>query len=228
MRSPILACLLSSVAINCLSQSQPDFSKVREIIVDRINNNKVPSVSIAVVKDGKILWEEGFGYADREKQLKATAHTSYCLASISKTITATAVMQLAEKKKLDLDSPANKYLGKGKLNSTLWDPRGATVRSLMNHTSGLTTYDYWCKDDLAVCAAREDEIISRYGVMVQPPGHFDYSNLGYGVLDKIVRNVSGKSYSDFLKQDLFPSIGYERFLCTGRSRQSQRSRLVRW
>jgi CubicO group peptidase (beta-lactamase class C family) len=187
---------------------QPDFSKARAIINDRIDNHQVPSISIAVVKDGKILWEESFGYADKENQQKATVNTPYYLASVSKTITATAIMKLAEQKLLNLDSPVNKYLGGGKVSSPMWNAKEATVSRVMSHTSGLTTFDFWCRGDSLTCAGMDDTIISRYAILVSPPGGgFDYSNLGYGILDRVISNSSGKSFSDYMESEIFRPLG---------------------
>ncbi|HKR60432.1 MAG TPA: serine hydrolase domain-containing protein, partial [Pyrinomonadaceae bacterium] len=98
--------LILSLASSLMAQSQPvsrgtskpDFSKARKLIQERMVADSTPSVSVAVVRRGEILWEEGFGWADRENRIPANEHTLYYLASISKTITATAVMTLYEKK----------------------------------------------------------------------------------------------------------------------------------
>jgi CubicO group peptidase (beta-lactamase class C family) len=196
--------------ISCMAQTnpQPDFSNVKAIINDRIANHQVPSVSIAVVKGGKIIWEESFGYADKENQRKATIDTPYNLASISKTITATAIMKLAEEKRLNVDYPVNNYLKGGKVNSPMFNAEEATVKRVMSHTSGLTTFNFWCRTDSVTCARIDDDIINRYSVLVYPPGdHFDYSNLGYGVLDRVISNTSGKSFAEYMKAEIFSPLG---------------------
>lgn len=199
-----------------LSAQTYNFSRVRTIINDRIANYNVPSISIAVVKDGKIIWEEGFGYADRENQQKATAHTSYYLASISKTMTATALMKLAEQKLINIDSPVNKYLRGAKVSSTMWDANKATVKMVMSHTSGLTTFNFWCRTDSLSCAKMDDEIFRRYAVLVFPPGSaFDYSNLGYGVLDHVIRDVSGKTFTEYMRTELFQPLGLKNTFVAG-------------
>ncbi len=196
--------LFATVSSIAQTNPQPDFSKVKSIINDRIANHQVPSISIAVVKGGKIIWEESFGYADKETQRKATVHTPYNLASVSKTITATAIMKLAEQKMLDIDRPVNNYLKGGKVNSPMFNAEEATVKMVMSHTAGLTTFNFWCRTDSVTCAKMDDTIINRYGVLVFPPGdHFDYSNLGYGVLDRVVSNASGKSFAEYMDAEIF-------------------------
>jgi CubicO group peptidase (beta-lactamase class C family) len=186
----------------------PDFSKAKSMINEYIEKQMVPSVSVAVVYHGKIVWEESFGYADLENKRRATIHTPYYLASVSKTITATAIMKLAEKKLIALDSPVNKYLSGGMVRSPMWDVKGATVRRVMSHTAGLTTFNSWCREDSATCAMNDSRYISRYAVLVSPPGdHFDYSNLGYGILDRVISNTTRTSFPEYLSREIFAPLG---------------------
>jgi hypothetical protein len=100
---------------------------VRSRIRHLIDSAQVPSVTVAVAKDGRIVWEEGFGFADLERRTPATPTTLYSMASISKPIAATGVMKLAEQGRIDLDRPANDYLGPGKITGLAGDASGATV-----------------------------------------------------------------------------------------------------
>ncbi|MBI1791952.1 MAG: beta-lactamase family protein, partial [Acidobacteria bacterium] len=79
------------------------FDPIRVSIRKQLVETQVPSLALAVARDGRIVWEEGFGWADREKRVAATEHTLYSLASISKPITATGLMVLVEAGKIDLD-----------------------------------------------------------------------------------------------------------------------------
>jgi CubicO group peptidase (beta-lactamase class C family) len=203
----LLAFVLLLISTLGFSQSKPSFSKAKSIINDYVNNRKFPSISIAVVKDGKIIWEEGFGYADRENKRKATPNTPYYTASISKTLTATALMKMAEQKLINIDSPVNKYLKGFKVSSYRWDASKTTVKSVMSHTSGLTTFNFWCRTDSISCAKMDGEVMSRYAVLLSPPGHFDYSNIGYGVLDHVISGVSGATYANYMKREVFQPLG---------------------
>jgi CubicO group peptidase (beta-lactamase class C family) len=188
--------------------SKPDFTSARKLIQERMVADSLPSVSVAVVRKGEILWQEGFGWADRENRIPATEHTMYYLASVTKSITATAVMVLNDRKQLDLEQPVNDYLGSAKVSSPVWDPARATVRRVATHTAGLTTYARSCYRGPQDCRISADETIQRYGILFWPPGdHFDYSNLGYGILGAVVAQVSGKSYADFLRSELFWPLG---------------------
>ena len=91
------------------------FERARAEIQKQLTEQHVPSIAIAVVRDGRILWEEGFGWADKENRVPATENTMFSLASVSKPITATALMILVERRAIDLDRPINDYLGEAKL-----------------------------------------------------------------------------------------------------------------
>jgi CubicO group peptidase (beta-lactamase class C family) len=97
-----LAWLLLSLPIFAADQ----FEGIRDFIRSRLTTDQVPSISVAVARDGRVLWEEGFGWADREKRVAANEHTMYSLASITKPFTATALMTLVEQKRIDLDRGA--------------------------------------------------------------------------------------------------------------------------
>src|SRR5439155_10052240 len=84
-----------------------DFSKARQLIQEHMVEWSIPSISVAVARRGEILWEEGFGWADRENRIPATEHTMYYMASVDKSFAALALMILQERKQLDLDRPVN-------------------------------------------------------------------------------------------------------------------------
>ena len=117
----------------------PDFTAVGIFIQQKMVEQGIPSIAVAVAQDGKILWQDGFGLADREKHIPATAHTAYYVASITKSITSTAVMVLSEHKRLKLDAPVNNYLGTAKVHSPMWDANSATVRQVAVTPYGRTS-----------------------------------------------------------------------------------------
>ena len=114
---------------------QPDFSSIRKLSQEQIATKGTPSMSVAVARNGKVLWEEGFGWADRENHIRATEHTMYYTASVTKLFTETALMMLQERKQLNLDHPVNEYLGTVKLSSPAWNADEATVRQVATHTA---------------------------------------------------------------------------------------------
>jgi CubicO group peptidase (beta-lactamase class C family) len=169
---------------------------------------QIPSIVISVTRGSTILWEEGFGLADREKGLAASPHTSFYLASVTKAITGTGVMVLQDQGRIDLDHPVNEYLGAAKVHSPMWNVEGATVRRVATHTAGLTTYNRKCPLPDVHCKVSIDTAIARYGILFWPPGdHFDYSNLGYGILGEVASRASGKTYPEFLSDGVFRPLG---------------------
>jgi len=116
-------------------------------------------------------------------------------------------MMLQERKQLNLDHPVNEYLDAAKVHSLMWNSAEATVRKVATHTAGLTTYARNCLADEPDCRISLDEAIERYGILFWPPGErFDYSNLGYGILGEVVGHASGKSYAEFLNDEIFQPL----------------------
>lgn len=184
-----------------------DITLVEARINQAVNEKKIPSMVIAVARDGKIIYEKAFGYADAGNEIKATIHTPYQLASASKPFTATAIMMLYEKGLINIDSPVTKYVPELTLNKA--DPNFSTptVRQVLNHTSGLGTYfDIGYADENYLFDNFENGW-KRYGTIFLNPGTVsEYSNLGYGLLDHVIANVSGKTYNSFMASELFKPL----------------------
>ncbi|HUF30490.1 MAG TPA: serine hydrolase domain-containing protein [Gemmatimonadaceae bacterium] len=200
---------LSAAALPLGAQSSdPRFDAARDTIRAIMEANNVPSISVAIARGDRILWEESFGYADKERAIRATPRTMYSLASISKPITATGLMILVERGKVDVDRPANRYLGAAKLRAFEGSADAATVRRLLTHTAGLPLhYQFFYAGGPPPHSM--DTAIARYGVLVYPPGErYFYSNLGYGILDHIIARTSGMSYSDFMRSEVFAPLGF--------------------
>ena len=188
--------------------AQDRFDGVRAIIRQQIADGSVPSVAVAVAQHGKIIWEQGFGWANREERIPATANTMYSLASISKTMTATGLMTLVQAGKIDLDKPINDYLGDAKLIARIGNANDATVRRVANHSSGLPLHYQFFYSNEPYQKPSYDETILRYGNLVTIPGeHFQYSNLGYGIIGYVLARLSGESYPDFMRQAVFIKLG---------------------
>ncbi len=195
--------------MNQKAQSQPDdFTEIRELIKQKLVEKNVPSITVTVAKEGVTIWEEGFGWADKENRIQADEHTLYSLASITKPITATGLMILKERGKLDLDKPVNDYLGEAKLKAWVGDQKDATVRRVANHSSGLPLHCQFFYEDEPYSPPPFEETLRRYGNIVAVPGErYRYCNLGYGILDYVISRITGKSYPDFIREDVFLPLG---------------------
>jgi CubicO group peptidase (beta-lactamase class C family) len=169
---------------------------------------RLPSIAVAVAHKGEVIWEEGFGFADPEKKVPATAQTIYSLASVSKPITATALMTLVQKGKIKLDEPINRYLGDDKIVARIGNPEDATVRRVANHTAGILPHYKTFDADRGEQVPPFRQTIQNYGIIVIPPGErFVYSNVGFGLLGRVVETVSGKELGTYLKESVFDPLG---------------------
>lgn len=202
---------LAVLAHPALAQAPDRWQPIRDSIERQLVRVGGAAMAVAVAKDGKIIWEQGFGWANREKMIAATQHTMFSLASISKPITATGLMVEAARGKFDIDRPANQYLGAGKLTGLAGDAAGATVRRILSHTAGLPLHYQFFYANEHRRPPTMDETIARYGVMVSAPGErFQYSNLGFGIIDYLISRSSGLSYTDFMRREVFLPLGMTR------------------
>ncbi|MPZ19957.1 MAG: serine hydrolase [Luteitalea sp.] len=207
-----MALLLScGLALGSACASAPpatNFVEIETKIERVVADEGVPSMAVAVARDGRILWEAAFGMANKEAGLAATPHTPYSLASISKPITATGLMILVERALVDLDRPINEYLGDAKVTGRAGPAREATMRRVANHTSGLPLHYQFFYADEPYRRPPMDETIRRYANLVTAPGErFQYSNLGYGLIDYVIARRSGMSYAEFTRAEVFEPLG---------------------
>jgi CubicO group peptidase (beta-lactamase class C family) len=120
-------------------------------------------------------------------------------------------MVLREQGKIDLDCPINEYMGEAKLRARVGDARDATVRRVANHTAGLPLHFQFFFADEPYRPPAIEETIRRYGNLVTAPGEtFTYSNLGYGILGHLLSRVSGRSWGEFLRAEVFEPLGLTR------------------
>jgi CubicO group peptidase (beta-lactamase class C family) len=187
----------------------PTFDRVRATILEAVTSGEIPSMSVAVAKDGQVIWEESFGWANREAMIPATPHTMYSMASISKPITTTGLMVLVERGDVDLDAPVNRYIAPAKLTAFEGDASAATVTHILNHTSGLPThYSVFYLDEPHRQPPPFPESIRRYGILVHPPGWgYQYANFGFALADHIITKVSGIPFARFMKTEVFLPLG---------------------
>jgi CubicO group peptidase (beta-lactamase class C family) len=172
-----------------------------------IQDKKIPSIVIAIAKNGHIIYERAFGYANERKKIKAATRTPYQLASATKPFTATAIMMLHERGLINIDSPVTKYIHGLTLNKANPNFTTPTTRQILNHTSGLGTYFDIGYSDENYLFDNFEKGWKRHGTIFFNPGTVcEYSNLGYGLLDRIITNVTGKSFAGFMQTELFKPL----------------------
>ena len=178
------------------------------LIEHEMSDADVTGLSIALVDDQQVVWQQGFGYADKKANIKATPDTVFNLGSIAKVFTATATMQLAEQNKFDIDQPLQIYLPEFAINSRFGDTRGITPRNILTHHSGLP--GYWVRGMSArhPTAFEEQVTAVRDEYVTAPPDTvFAYSNLGYCLLGAAIGKTSGEGYAVYMDSHLLQPLG---------------------
>jgi CubicO group peptidase (beta-lactamase class C family) len=216
MRKPILC-----GALCCALAAMPAFAgepagsdtTLEAVAVDlqaEIDAGRLTGVAVALVHDGRIVWEAGFGQADREAGRAVTPRTPFSIASTTKPITTTALMTLVQAGKLDLDQPANAWLGDDRIVDADGPARAVTLRRLATHSSGLPTFFEMYAEGSAVQPPTVSELIRDYGHIVAPAGErYEYSNLGMAVVADIVARRSGRSFGQYLHEAVFAPLGMD-------------------
>ena len=185
----------------------------RYSLAERMRYFGVPGASIAVFERGKVAWHRGYGWADAAQQRPVTPETQFQAASISKSITAFAVLKLVALGRLNLDQDANTYLKDWKIpDSEFTRQEKVTVRRLLGHTAGLQDDGFlgYLKSETIPSAT---QVLKGLGhspkltVVAVPGSKFAYSGSGYLVLQKVVEDVSGQSFAEFVRQRVFKPLG---------------------
>jgi CubicO group peptidase (beta-lactamase class C family) len=183
--------------------------KVDKYVTAEMQREKIPGLSLGIMRDGKLIYAHGYGLANIELDVPVKPDTIFQTGSVGKQFTATAVMMLVEEGKISLDDKISKYFLDAPAS---W--KEITVRNLLNHTSGIP--DYGSDDtnaakkliDLRVDYT-EDEMVTRFATLPLdfPSGSkWSYSNSGYVVLGVLIHKVSGQFYGDFLEQRVFQPL----------------------
>jgi len=172
----------------------------------------VPGLSVAVVESGEYEWASGFGLADAENNVPASEYTLFRLASISKSLTATAAMELWERGQLDLDAPVQKYC-------PAFPQKQApiTTRQVMGHLAGIRHYKSGSQDDLEVGNTKHFDnpieagldFFKNDALLSEPGKQFHYSTQGYTLVGCVIEGASGSKYVDFVRQNVFALAGIE-------------------
>lgn len=185
----------------CTAQ-QSISARIDTYIKSEMQRQQIPGISLAVVRNGKIALLKSYGFSNLEHRIPMKPETVFQSGSMGKQFTASAVMLLVEEGRLSLDDKISKYLADVPES---W--KEITVRHLLTHTAGMGEYpsDFDTRRDLT-----EDEYFNviKSVPLNNPPGaKWDYSNLGYVTLGKLIHNVTGKFYGDFLAERIFKPLG---------------------
>ena len=185
-------------------QPQSKNQRLDQYLNEYLVNKNVASISAGILHKGKINWLEAKGYADLSHHVPAAPNTIYRIASISKVITAVAVMQLWEKGKIKLDEDALKYIPY--FPKKKWK---FTVRQILQHTAGLRSYKPGEFNSTVFYPATKDAVgvISNDPLVYKPGTKFLYTTLGYNLLAAIIEDVSGMKFISYLEKNIFEPAG---------------------
>ena len=216
----------------------PALKSFDELMREFVRENEIPGAALAVAKDGRLVYARGFGYANRERKEPVRPDSLFRIASISKSFTAVATLQMIEQGKLKLDDcvfkllPHKAHLPKG----GKVDPRlnQITIAHLMRHQGGWDRGEsidpMFHSIEIATALgrrppARPDDIIrfmKGWPLDFEPGTRYSYSNLGYCLLGRVIEQTTGRGYEAYLKNSLLKPLGITR-MRTGKTLPSQRA-----
>ena len=204
LRRLVFAVLLTA---SCVAQDKTptaDVARMEQLIKEYVPSRFMGSV--LVVKDGKVLLDKGYGFANLEWDVPNTPTTKFRLGSITKQFTAASILLLEERGKLKVEDPVKKYMPNA---PAAWDK--ITIFHLLTHTSGIPSFtgfsDYDSHETQAMTPGKLVEWFRDKPLEFEPGTKWNYSNSGYVLLGYLIEKISGQSYSDFVQQNIFTPLG---------------------
>jgi CubicO group peptidase (beta-lactamase class C family) len=192
-----------------ITQNKRQIEKIDSFIREKMKSKNIPGLSLAVVRDGKIILAKGYGVANLELSVPATEKTNYSIASITKTFTAMATMMLVEEGKVSLEDPVSKHLPNLPVTWNL-----VTIRQLLNHTSGIRSFTETvgkptCEVGKEIYNTPQDFLKEVACLPLDFPSgeRWVYGDTGYLLLGILIEKVSGKNYEKFLRERIFLPLG---------------------
>lgn len=172
---------------------------------------EIPGMSVSVVRDQDVVWRAGFGYADRERQVRATPSTLYSICSISKLFTSIGLMQLRDAGKVRLDDPLARHLDWFKIKRADSLAPEITLAGILTHSAGLpreSAHPYWTGPDFAFPTRQQIiERIAEQETLYPAHEYFQYSNLGLTLAGEVITAVSGQSYEQYVQRNILEPLG---------------------
>jgi CubicO group peptidase (beta-lactamase class C family) len=196
--------LFFAILLFLLAPASARADRVDDYVREQMRLRHVPGLALAVVRDGRVVKERGYGLASVELEVPAGASTVFEIGSVTKQITAACVMLLVEEGKVALDDPVSKYIPE---SPDAW--RGVTVRHLLTHTSGIKNYNGLAGFELTEHLTRA-EFVKRIGAqppLFAPGEAHSYGNVNYSLLGYVVEQASGRPYWQFVTERIFKPLG---------------------
>lgn len=198
----------SLVESKSFAQSQQIDIEIDNYLAERIKSAAIPGLAVSVVRDGDVVYSRAFGVRESGTDEKLTPEHIFHFASVSKPFVATAIVQLTESGKLELDDPVVKHLPYFRLADERY--RDITIRQMLNHTAGMPDVeDYeWDRPQFdAEAAERYVRSMSAEQLLWAPGSSYKYSNMSFDVLGDLIAKVSGTSFEDYIRVNILEPIG---------------------
>lgn len=192
-----------------LKKIEATFPVIDALYKKYAEDNHWPGMAYGIVVDGKLVYTGNFGYTDLELKTPVTAKSDFRIASMTKSLTAMAILKLRDEGKLKLDDPAYLYIPEMKNNKYLTkDAAPITIRHLLTHAAGYPEDNPWGDRQLAVSDEQLLNIYRKGVSFSNNPGQgYEYSNLGFATLGYILKKVSGKTYEDYITENILKPLG---------------------
>ena len=210
---PLLFCLVSFPARPQGEVKEPLTDALRYVdawLEAQVAYDRLPGMSVAIVRDQEVIWSKGYGVSDVKKKIPATPATVYSICSITKLFTSIAIMQLYEQGKLRLDDSVSTILPELQIRQQFSDSGPITIRSLLTHSSGLpreADFPYWSGPDFKFPTKEQiAEKLDQQETLYPASTYFQYSNLGMTLLGQVVERVSGKPYEIYVQEHILKPL----------------------
>lgn len=199
------AAIVTAFVVATVPAAQTRFTEVERVAAEGHKQSRAPGMSVALVLDDRVAWSQGFGLADVENDVPARANTVYRIASISKPIAATAVMQLVERGRVGLDDPVQKHVPSFPVKGE----QTITIRHLLTHTSGIRHY----RDGEMESSREYGTVLDALGIfkddplLFAPGTKYSYSTYAYNLLGAVVESASGIAFEEYLRANVWKPAG---------------------
>ncbi len=184
------------------------FPAIEKIYAAYAAKNHFPGYAFGIVLDGQLVFTGSGGYTDIAKKIPATTQSMFRIASMSKSFTAMAILQLRDEGKLKLDDPVYQYIPEIKGQQLTNDAPVITIRNLLTHSAGFPEDNPWGDRQLA---NTEDDLIAlvKKGISFSndPAVAYEYSNMGFAMLGYVIHKVSGIPYSQYIAENIWKPLG---------------------
>jgi CubicO group peptidase (beta-lactamase class C family) len=185
--------------------------RLREAVDETLRAYRLPSISLALVKGDRIVWERAFGHLNVAKSVPADAETVYATGSAFKVVVATALMRMVDEDRLTLDSPVNGSLKGLRIDNPFDKETPLTLRHLLSHHSGMSNgaqmVNLWAR---ATPQTLEETLKKHGGLVARPGTQFEYSNYGYALCGYLLGILSDRSVEAALREQILEPLGMTR------------------